>query len=160
MNDLVSLRQSAARGRSLHLRAPEDVHHLLGGVGAGGVPLPAQDLALGGEAELGGEVVLGLGGGGVHLVLLGLAVAENGGTQTSDNIPTSVLHMICQQQKESPINPEIHSSGQLTGTLRGNDTTTSTQELRLVLQRDISRCSLGSAHLKVVFQYMLMQLLI
>ena len=57
-----------------HLRAPEDVHHLLGGVGAGGVPLPAHDLALGGEAELGGEVVLGLGGGRVHLVLLGLAV--------------------------------------------------------------------------------------
>ena len=117
MNDLVSLRQSTARGRSLHLRAPEDVHHLLGGVGAGGVPLPAQDLALGGEAELGGEVVLGLGGGGVHLVLLGLAVTENGGTQTSDNIPTSVLHMMSQQQKESP-NPKIDSSGQLAGTLR------------------------------------------
>ena len=74
--------------RALHLRAPEDVHHLLGRVGAGGVPLPAQDLALGGEAELGGQVVLGLGGSGVDLVLLGLAVAETGERQTSDKIPT------------------------------------------------------------------------
>ena len=60
----------------LHVRAPEHLHHLLRGVGAGGVPLPAEDLALGGEAQLGGQVVLGLGGGGVDLVLLGLAVTE------------------------------------------------------------------------------------
>ena len=71
---------------ALHLRAPEDVHHLLGGVGAGGVPLPAHDLALGGEAELGGQVVLGLGRRGVHLVLLGLAVAENGDRYNLDNV--------------------------------------------------------------------------
>ena len=58
------------------MRAPEDLHHLLRGVGAGGVPLPAEDLALGGEAQLGGQVVLGLGGGGVDLVLLGLAVTK------------------------------------------------------------------------------------
>jgi hypothetical protein len=38
--------------------------------------VPAEDLALGGQSELGGEVVLGLGGGGVDLVLLGLAVTE------------------------------------------------------------------------------------
>ena len=100
MNDLVSLRLPRGRQKRrllaqpptrlatlrrgedlLHVRAPEDVHHLLGGVGAGGVPLPAHDLALGGEAQLGGEVVLGLGGRGVHLVLLGLAVAENGDRQ-------------------------------------------------------------------------------
>ena len=61
------------------MRAPEDLHHLLRGVGAGGVPLPAEDLALGGEAQLGGQVVLRLGGGGVDLVLLGLAVTERRG---------------------------------------------------------------------------------
>ena len=78
----ISSNLALRRGRgALHLRAPEDVHHLLGGVGAGGVPLPAEDLALGGEAQLGGQVVLGLGRRGVHLVLLGLAVAENGDRQ-------------------------------------------------------------------------------
>ena len=75
----------------LHVRAPEDLHHLLRGVGAGGVPLPAEDLALGGEAQLGGQVVLGLGGGGVDLVLLGLAVTEKEKGIIHASIP-SVLH--------------------------------------------------------------------
>ena len=52
---------------------PEGLHHFLGGVGAGSITLSAHNLALGGKAELSSEVVLSLGGAGVH-VLLALAV--------------------------------------------------------------------------------------
>ncbi len=61
---------------NLQLGGPEGLHHLVGGVRAAGVPLAADDLALGGEAELSGEVVLGLGAAGVH-VLVGLAATAN-----------------------------------------------------------------------------------
>ncbi len=59
----------------LQLGGPEGLHHLLGGVGAAGITLTADDLALGGETELSSEVVFGLGAAGVH-VLVGLAVAK------------------------------------------------------------------------------------
>ncbi len=55
------------------MRVPESIHHLDGSVGAGGVALPAQYLALAGHAQLGGEVVFSLGGSRVH-VLLHLAI--------------------------------------------------------------------------------------
>jgi len=61
--------------KSLDVRGPEGLHHLVGGEGAGGVTLPAHDLAPGGEAELGGEVVLGLGRSDVD-VLEFVAVAR------------------------------------------------------------------------------------
>ena len=54
--------------------APEGVHHLGGGVGARGVTSAAQELVLGGKAQLGGQLVLGLGAGRVHLLLGLLAV--------------------------------------------------------------------------------------
>ena len=101
---------------SLHLRAPEDVHHLLGGVGAGGVPLPAHDLALGGKAELGGQVVLGLGRRGVHLVLLGLAVAEKTETDNQTyfrqcwaNIISSVIRSSADR-KLSTVQPRANKN--------------------------------------------------
>jgi len=62
---------------------PKSIHHLLGGVGARGITLTADDLVLGGQAQFGGEVVFGLGAAGVDgVVLLGLAVAEEGEDQS------------------------------------------------------------------------------
>ncbi len=55
---------------SLELGVPEGGHHLGRGVGAVGEPLPADDLALGGHAQLGGQLELGLGGGGVQALLV------------------------------------------------------------------------------------------
>jgi len=50
-------------------------HHLVSGVGARVVSLPADNLVARGQAKLSSEVVFGLGGSGVDL-LLGLAVTE------------------------------------------------------------------------------------
>ena len=67
---------SLSKRNSLDVGGPESLHHLVGGEGAGGVALPADNLALGGEAELSGEVVFGLGRADVD-VLEVLAVSEN-----------------------------------------------------------------------------------
>jgi len=56
-------------GAVLQPRAGKSFHHLLRGVGAGGVPLPADHLGLAGHTELGSEVILGLGRGGVDCFL-------------------------------------------------------------------------------------------
>ena len=66
---------SLSKRNSLDVGGPESLHHLVGGEGAGGVALPADDLAPGGEAELGGEVVLSLGRSAVD-VLEFVAVTE------------------------------------------------------------------------------------
>ncbi len=60
----------------LPLRVPQGGHHLWRGVGAVGKPLPADDLALGGHAQLGGQLELGLGGGGVQGLLVLLVAAK------------------------------------------------------------------------------------
>ena len=49
--------------------AGKSLHHLLGCVGAGGVPLPADHLGLARHAKLGGKVVLSLRRGGVNRLL-------------------------------------------------------------------------------------------
>jgi len=46
--------------KNLDVGGPEGLHHLVGGEGAGGVALPADDLAPGGETELSSKVVLSL----------------------------------------------------------------------------------------------------
>ena len=61
----------------LDVGGPESLLHLVGGEGAGGVAPPADDLALGGQAELSGEVVLGLGGVDIDVLQL-LAVTAKG----------------------------------------------------------------------------------
>ena len=53
----------------LKVGVSESLHHLSGGVGARGITLTADDLVLGSQAQLGGEVVFGLGAGGVDLFL-------------------------------------------------------------------------------------------
>ncbi len=66
------------RGRCcccLDVGQPECLHHLIGGVGACGVTLSADNLASGDHAELSSQVVFGLGGSGVD-VLVGLTVTE------------------------------------------------------------------------------------
>ena len=59
----------------LEVGVPEGLHHLLGGVGAAGITLTADNLVLGGQAELSGEVVFGLSAAGVDRLVLGFAVA-------------------------------------------------------------------------------------
>jgi len=61
----------------LDVGQPECLHHLIGGVGACGVTLSADNLASGDHAELSSQVVFGLGGSGVD-VLVGLTVTEEG----------------------------------------------------------------------------------
>ena len=63
------------RCRRLDVGGPESLHHLVGGVGACRVTLSADNLASGDHAELGGQVVFGLGGSGVD-VFVGLAVTK------------------------------------------------------------------------------------
>ena len=78
---------SLSKRNSLDVGGPESLHHLVGGEGAGGVALPADDLALGGQAELGGEVVLGLGGSDVHVLqLLAVTGKQRGQVGKSESI--------------------------------------------------------------------------
>ena len=61
--------------RRLEVGEPESLHHLVGSVGACRVTLSADNLASGDHAELGGQVVFGLGGSGVD-VLLDLTITK------------------------------------------------------------------------------------
>ena len=53
----------------------QSVHHFLGGVGARGITLTADDLVSGGQSQFSSKVVFGLGAGGVDLLLV-FAVAK------------------------------------------------------------------------------------
>ena len=52
-------------GAALKPGAGKSFHHLVSGVWAGGVSLPADNLGLAGHTELSGEVILGFSRGGV-----------------------------------------------------------------------------------------------
>lgn len=52
-------------GAALQPGAGKSFHHLVSGVRAGGVSLPADNLGLASHTKLGSEVILGFGGGGV-----------------------------------------------------------------------------------------------
>lgn len=70
MSRVVGYRVRSSGVGHLQLGVPEGLHHLVGGEGAGAVPVAAGDLVLGGKAEGGSKVVFGPGAGDIDGLLV------------------------------------------------------------------------------------------